>query len=67
MFQLVAFVALAYSVDIYSHYPSSLFHHSVKAYTPNGYIHCRQLLIGHLTFVTLVQKVNIGHKNFMLL
>ena len=31
MFQLVAFVALAYSVDIYHHYPSSLFYHSVKA------------------------------------
>ena len=26
-------------------------------------IHCRQLLIGHLTFFTLVQKVKIGHKN----
>ena len=30
-------------------------------------IHCRQLLIGHLTFFTLVQKVKIGHKKFMLL
>ena len=26
-------------------------------------IHCRQLLIGHLTFFTLVQKVKIGHNN----
>ena len=25
-------------------------------------IHCRQLLIGHLTFFTLVQIVKIGHK-----
>ena len=35
----------------------------------DGYIHvhCRQLLIGHLTFFTLVQKVKIGYKKFMLL
>ena len=32
----------------------------------NTSIHCRQLLIGHLTFFTLVQKVKIGHKKFML-
>ena len=29
----------------------------------SSHIHCRQLLIGHLTYFTLVQKVKIGHKN----
>ena len=33
----------------------------------NVTIHCRQLLIGHLTFFTLVQKVKLGHKKFLLL
>ena len=27
-------------------------------------IHCRQLLIGHLTFSRLVQKVKLGHKKY---
>ena len=31
------------------------------------FVYCRHLLIGHLTFLTLVQKVKIGHKKIMLL
>ena len=36
--------------------------YSLDFLTTDFCIHCRQLLIGHLTFFTLVQKVKIGHK-----